>query len=101
MLQQPERALSTDQMYEFLSHIRKQGWAYTAGETFEDVAAVAIPIFTENEKILGSLSIAGPVYRFSEEEAAKKVQILQKYQLEIQSFLGRSAIPTISRFIDS
>jgi len=82
---------SKEKIIETLESIRKQGWFYTTAETFQDVSAVAVPLFDSNGKIFGSISVAGPSYRLDHK---KVLPILQKYQLDIDSILNKISIPT-------
>ncbi|GAK12160.1 IclR family transcriptional regulator [Geomicrobium sp. JCM 19039] len=81
---------SPNQLHEALKVIREQGYAYSASETFEDVAAMAVPIFDRDARVIGSLGIAGPPYRISEEYAMKNAHILFRYQKEIQPIIKMS-----------
>ncbi|TSB47723.1 IclR family transcriptional regulator [Alkalicoccobacillus porphyridii] len=71
-----------------LEKIQEQGYAYTSGETFDDVAAIAVPIFNSNFEIIGSLGIASPTYRLTEEVAKSKVDMLMSFQKEIRALIS-------------
>ncbi|GGE27376.1 IclR family transcriptional regulator [Pullulanibacillus camelliae] len=77
-----------------LESIQEKGWAYSVGETFEDVSAVAVPLFDGRGTIVGSLSVAGPVYRLSSEAAQQQLVILQHYQKEMNAILSNALLPT-------
>jgi DNA-binding IclR family transcriptional regulator len=85
---------SKDSFIKSLREIQTQGSFYTAGETFDDVAAIATPLFDSKNRILGSLSLAGPKYRLSEERAAKVLPILKANQAEINSILSKVFFPS-------
>lgn len=85
------------ELLEELADIRKKGWARSNGEYTRDVIALAYPIFV-NGKIIGSITVSGPTYRFSEEqiessipllkEATYKVtEVMEKYRLDIGKYL--------------
>ncbi|MBE5398383.1 IclR family transcriptional regulator [Brevibacillus borstelensis] len=71
-----------------LQMIRKNGWAYSAGEYNEGVAGLHMPLFDKNGKILGSLGIAGPDHRLAEEKVPELLDHLMKARDEIQQLLN-------------
>lgn len=76
-----------NELMQELARIQNLGYAYTHGETFSDVAAVAVPVFDSHYNIQGSLGISSPTYRLSEEVAKTKVDLLLSFQKEIQAFI--------------
>ncbi|PYZ95930.1 IclR family transcriptional regulator [Alteribacter lacisalsi] len=84
-----------------LEDIQQQGWAYSAGETFDDVAAISVPIFDYRKTILGSLSVAGPRYRFSEEQATEKLPALKRHQKEVHGFLSKTSLPVRRGWVET
>ncbi|PLR86570.1 IclR family transcriptional regulator [Bacillus canaveralius] len=87
-IKSPEEFLGT------LALIKKRGWFYTSGETFNDVAAVTVPLFDNKQHILGSLSVAGPSYRLSLEQAEKILPILGGTQTEMNAILKKVYFPS-------
>jgi DNA-binding IclR family transcriptional regulator len=79
---------------ETLDVIKKQGWFYTAGETLNDVAAISIPVFDNKKNILGSLSVAGPRYRFDNEAAAEVLPILIGELVKLDSIFSKIFFPS-------
>ncbi|WP_373895768.1 IclR family transcriptional regulator [Virgibacillus sp. CBA3643] len=51
-----------------LQKIKNQGWSYTEGEFSEDVFGMGVPLFNKVGKIIGSLTIAGPIYRIDNQK---------------------------------
>jgi DNA-binding IclR family transcriptional regulator len=50
-----------------LALIRQQGWAYSVGELTPEVAAIAVPLWDGNGRVVAALSIAGLASRFTED----------------------------------
>lgn len=61
---------------EELQVVRKNGYVLTTSEIDEGVTAFAMPIFGDSGSVIGSISIAGPDFRFNEE-------IINKYIDEV------------------
>ncbi len=84
---------------DLLEFIKKQGWFYTSSETFEDVAAVSIPLFDNKRNILGSLSVAGPSYRLTEDQAKKFLPILKENQDNLNFILSKVFFPSRRNYL--
>ena len=56
-----------DHLEEEFRLIRQSGFVHTAGEVDEGVTALAVPLLAANGRVLGSISIAGPSFRFTDE----------------------------------
>lgn len=76
-----------------LKEIEKNGWAYTSGETFDDVAAVSLPLFEHSKKVFGSISIACPGYRFAYEDAKSILPLLSACQQEMNAIFKSLSFP--------
>lgn len=63
---------------EKLAVIRAQGYSLTQSEVDAGVCAIASPIFGENDKIIGSISIIGPIIRFDTAQAGSYGQLLRR-----------------------
>ncbi|HKV53637.1 MAG TPA: IclR family transcriptional regulator [Candidatus Binataceae bacterium] len=50
-------------LMEQLHSVARDGYSFDAGEYFEDVASVAVPIRDYTRSVVGSLAVAGPCYR--------------------------------------
>jgi len=71
-----------------LERIRQDGYAFSFGERDAEVAALAAPIFNHEGKICASLSIAGPISRFSREHNVQHLKILMATAKRISEMLG-------------
>jgi IclR family transcriptional regulator, KDG regulon repressor len=58
-----ERATLLEQLHS----VTRDGYSTDAGEYFEDVASVAVPIRDYTRSVVGSLAVAGPCYRIPPE----------------------------------
>ncbi|OUM90089.1 MAG: IclR family transcriptional regulator [Caldibacillus debilis] len=83
-----------DELRKELKKIRKQGWAISQGEYTEEVIAIAVPLFS-NDEVIGSITVSGPVYRMTEEKIEaylpllmetrdKVANTIQRYQLKLR-----------------
>ena len=84
-----------------LENIKKIGWCYTEGETFDDVAAYSVPLIDNMQNILGSLSIAGPRYRFSKEQSKEILPILKENIEKMNFILSKVYLPSRRSFINT
>ncbi|MED1605024.1 IclR family transcriptional regulator [Cytobacillus kochii] len=91
--------ISLESFMDKMKQVRIQGWFYTANETFSDVSAVAIPLFDGKKHILGSLSVAGPSYRLTEEKANEVLQTLREYQKDINLIFGKVFLPSKRNYL--
>lgn len=57
-----------DELEGALEEVRANGYAASRGERDPAAAAVAAPIFGPLERVIGSLSICGPITRFGQEQ---------------------------------
>jgi DNA-binding IclR family transcriptional regulator len=55
------------QFNKMLKDIRLQGYAISKGERNPDAFAIAVPVFEKKDNLIGALSIAGPISRFTPE----------------------------------
>ncbi len=70
-----------------LDEIREQGWCSSQGEYDGQTFGVAVPLLCPENKILGSLGIAGPIFRFHAETAEKQAKALLGGQAQAQRTL--------------
>ncbi len=80
--------LEVDQLLRELAEIRQKGFSMSFGERLVASAAVASPIFDRNHKVVGAISIAGPLPRFNQELAAKYAPLVSKAANEVSLRLG-------------
>ena len=71
--------------------IRKDQYMNALGERDRDTASIAVPVFGNNDMLLGALSIAGLNSRFSEPERKHAVEVLKTARRELEAeFAGRA-----------
>ncbi|UOQ92333.1 IclR family transcriptional regulator [Halobacillus shinanisalinarum] len=86
----PNTIVDAEELRADLNTIRDQGWVYSVGEFADQVFGLGVPLFDQGQKILASLTIAGPAYRLSESDVEGHVDILLKEAETIQTFLNQS-----------
>jgi DNA-binding IclR family transcriptional regulator len=74
-----------------LREIRKNGYAFSDGEVYRDVRAVAAPILNGRKEIVAGLSIVGPVYRISKRKTESLARLVIQYAQKISYELGYAA----------
>ncbi|MGQ9696181.1 MAG: IclR family transcriptional regulator [Thermodesulfobacteriota bacterium] len=84
----PHTINNPKQLLKELEIIREQGYAASFGERDAEVAALAAPIFNHEGKICASLSIAGPISRFSREHNVQHFKILLATAKRLSEMLG-------------
>ncbi|MGI2327598.1 IclR family transcriptional regulator [Planococcus sp. YIM B11945] len=98
-IQEEDRHISSkEELLALLEEIKQKGWCYTAGETFDDVAAFSVPLFDNKQMIMGSLSIAGPRYRFSLEQCEEILPMLKENIDKMNSILSKVSFPSRRNF---
>ena len=60
-------------LLEQLHAVVRDGYACDAGEFFEDVSSVAVPIRDYTRSVVGSLAVAGPAYRIPRERISHEL----------------------------
>ncbi|WP_116474739.1 IclR family transcriptional regulator [Zobellella maritima] len=70
-----------------LETIKKDGWSYTEEEFSEGTFGIAVPLFTGANHILGSLGIAGPLFRMGNDRVPYFVELLKEQQDVIEKSL--------------
>ncbi|AOV08719.1 IclR family transcriptional regulator [Sporosarcina ureilytica] len=69
-----------------LQKIRDNSWSLSQGEYTPDVNAIAVPVFVHKE-VIGSLTISGPMYRFSEAHCMEVLPALKDLSDTFSSIL--------------
>ena len=77
-----------DELRKELKLIRENGWAKSQSEYTEDVIALAVPLF-DNEEIIGSITVSGPTYRITDEKIAEYLPLLKKARDETAEIINR------------
>lgn len=82
-----------DQFRKELSRIRKQGYALDLEEKELGVRCVAAPIFSENYKLLGAISVSGPCTRITRDYLDNTlIDLVKNKAEEITSILQREVV---------
>jgi len=71
-----------------LAEIRRQGFAISHGERDPDVGAVAAPIYDHTGQVCGTISLAGPMNRFSDERIKEYLPMLLQAAQHLSEMLG-------------
>ena len=74
-----------------LIDIKKRGYEINRGERELEIAAIAAPIWDHDRTVVATLTIAGPVQRFSKEHEAELIVRLLEASRKISEMLGASA----------
>ncbi len=71
-----------------LAAVVERGYAVSHGERLPDAASVAAPIFDMDGHVIGSLSVCGPIRRFTEEVTTEFGLLVRESALRVSSALG-------------
>ncbi|WP_341180717.1 IclR family transcriptional regulator [Paenibacillus sp. FSL H7-0326] len=82
------KPLSRSYIEQELIAIKQQGYAMTTNEATEGTTGIGVPIFSYENTVIGSLNVAGPSIRFSEESIGKYSSMARKYAALISNELG-------------
>lgn len=69
-----------------LVEIRNRSYAYSQEELDEEAYAIAAPILHQGE-LIGSLAVAGPIYRRTESSFEQSIQVVQRCARAVSSLL--------------
>lgn len=75
-------------LVEELEVIREQGFAISYGETTEGTVSVAAPIFSWEDLVIGSISVAGPEHRFVGTRLSEFIRLTTRSACDISEELG-------------
>jgi DNA-binding IclR family transcriptional regulator len=71
-----------------LEQIRKDGYCITLGEVDTDAFAVAAPILDTQQRVVASLSVAGPIHRLNDDVVSSTIQYVKEAASQISQKLG-------------
>jgi len=71
-----------------LRQIAKQRFAYSNGEFDEGARAVSAPIFNALSRVVGGLSVAGPIHRFTDEKIQAYKELVIENAQTVSARLG-------------
>jgi DNA-binding IclR family transcriptional regulator len=80
--------LDIDRLQDELKEIRERGFAVTVGERLPSFCGVCAPIFDSEHRVVGSLSIGGPLPRFGFEEGTRLGPLVREAARKISLHLG-------------
>ncbi|NGQ93945.1 IclR family transcriptional regulator [Brevibacillus sp. SYP-B805] len=95
ILQRLEDQQKKEKLLADLAQIRQQGYCLTVGEVDRDVFGIAAPIFDSYQRIVASLTIAGPAERLSPETSERMVRSVMEATHTISQKLARVSQVTI------
>jgi DNA-binding IclR family transcriptional regulator len=75
-------------LFQELEVIKKQGYALSEGERVEGVSCVAAPIFEPAGRVIGGITISGPVTRFSEQKIKDYAKLIMRATRELSTSMG-------------
>ncbi|MDA8124984.1 MAG: IclR family transcriptional regulator [Deltaproteobacteria bacterium] len=82
------QTVTVESLREELALIRKQGFAVGVGERNSGVCGVSAPIFNHQQRVVGSISVSGPMPRFDMEKAFHYSDLIMEKAKKISSILG-------------
>ena len=66
-----------------LNRIKAQGYVYCPGVRVPDAGFIAVPIFGQEKRFIGSLVIGGPIQRFTPETLPEKIKLVTAVSAKI------------------
>lgn len=82
---------------ERLNEIRRNGYATSRGERQSGAGSVAAPVFGSDGRVVGSISVCGPLARFDAETVARDIPLVVASAARISAQLGWDAAPETAR----
>jgi len=88
----PATVVDGVKLFEQLRTVGGQGYAFDFGECEEGLNCAAAPIYSEDDDVVGALSVSGPSFRMSEDVLnAKVLPVLTRVARELSKALGATA----------
>lgn len=84
----PATIVKRDQLMDELNAVRLQGYAISVGELVYEVGGVAAPVFDNDQKVIASLAVAGPIQRFNDGLYKAKLNDLLDACRQLSHMLG-------------
>lgn len=82
------QALSAEKLGEELEQIRKKGFVVTVGERLTSLCGASAPIFDVEHRVVGSLTVGGPLPRFGVEEGERLGPVVGEAARKVSLHLG-------------
>jgi IclR family acetate operon transcriptional repressor len=86
----PYTITDPNEMRSVLSEIRTRGFAIGSQQYYSATAAIAAPIFDHRQEVIASISVAGPIAQFSEQDALALAPLVCKHASDLSMALGAS-----------
>lgn len=77
---------------EQLSKIRRDGYCLSVGDREEGVTGIAAPILGEGGSVIASVSMAGPFFRFHENDYEERIRRIVSYAAKISRALTETSV---------
>ncbi|MFG1397020.1 IclR family transcriptional regulator [Roseixanthobacter pseudopolyaromaticivorans] len=87
----PETMTSSEDLLTDFERVRERGYATNIGESASDVSAVAVPIFSHDDQVVGAIGIAGPRLRLGAKMLAYLATAIQAQAQRFSAELGASS----------
>jgi DNA-binding IclR family transcriptional regulator len=84
----PATIVERSRLEEEFAAIRERGYALSQGEIFSEVAGMAAPVFNHEGSVCGSVTIAGPTQRFTEDRRQGLLDSLLDAARKLSQLLG-------------
>jgi DNA-binding IclR family transcriptional regulator len=84
----PNTTTDPKALFQELDVIKKNGYALSEGERVEGVSCVAAPLFEPAGKVIGGITISGPMTRFSEQKIKEYAKLLMRVTRELSTSMG-------------
>ena len=75
------------ELEDILQGIRDQGFSTNEEEITSNVAAVSVPVFDKQQRVIGALSVSGPMFRWNRETMKPHIASLLEASVEITNAL--------------
>ncbi|WP_434441608.1 IclR family transcriptional regulator [Lentzea sp. E54] len=79
---------SREELLAELTRIRSRGYAVSRGERQVDAGSVAAPVFDASGRVYGSISVCGPISRFSDDKTAEYGELVVEAAAAVSAGLG-------------
>lgn len=88
----PIRPIDPDAVLALLAEVRSKGYAQTLNGWNQGAVSIAVPILGPGSIAMGSVGIAGPIERLSEELGAKFLAMVRNSALQIAELIGSDSL---------
>ncbi|GAA3412493.1 IclR family transcriptional regulator [Paenibacillus hodogayensis] len=79
----------SDHLVQELQQIKEDGFSFTKGEFDTDAFAISAPILDTYQRVVASLSVVGPIYRFTPTKLDAMIENTRLAALKISNKLGK------------